>query len=521
MATRTITDEEISLMKAMINRGMKNKDVQFFFNRPNRPVNSGRISGIRAGTYSNSADIEPATDNGLDAFLAKFKPTEVSATVSVPSSAVSKAAGGPTNPATLASMFEKDKSGIWRFRHGESDRHECKESFGFKYADKWLRAVAALANNIGGYVLFGVKDKTVVDGKLAKDSYQVLGLGSTEFEHADPGDFSKRIKSPFDPTPRVESVVLDLDDLKIGVLYVHQHAGRPVIATKNEGSNIKEGDIFFRYPGQSARIKYSDLRAILDERDRQAREQILPMVAKLLSLGPRDAMVADLADGILSDEKRTILIGADLLDRIKFIREGEFSEVEGEPTLRLVGEVQAVDSTGATVRKGFVTPVDLIQQFFDLSSPYDPREYIRCAIEGGNGAWLPMHYYARLAKLNRSQLAEFIMTTAAPPKRKTMYRDRAIGAISAFHSASGQAACFLSALKEGKLPEVKDATDAANVGRAVAGLTTKPMASLEDMLALLRNCTEIVLGSTRPSWMSTIRRGIARLDELYFGESIS
>jgi hypothetical protein len=34
-------------VKAMLARGMKNKDIQFFFNRPDRAVNSGRISTIR------------------------------------------------------------------------------------------------------------------------------------------------------------------------------------------------------------------------------------------------------------------------------------------------------------------------------------------------------------------------------------------------------------------------------------------------------------------------------------------
>lgn len=42
MSRRTITEMEIALIKAMISRGMKNKDIQFFFNRPERPVNTGR-----------------------------------------------------------------------------------------------------------------------------------------------------------------------------------------------------------------------------------------------------------------------------------------------------------------------------------------------------------------------------------------------------------------------------------------------------------------------------------------------
>ena len=308
MAKRTITDKEISLMKAMINRDMRNKDIQFFFNRPDRPVNSGRISDIRADSYSNSAEIAAATDDDLEAFLENFKPADVGATIAIPSSSLSKKDRRPTSHDTLAAMFSKDESGAWRFQYKESDRHECKEGFGFKYADKWLRAVAALANNAGGYVLFGVRDKKISNGKMTADSYKVIGLKGTDFEHADPADFTKRIKSSFDPTPRVENAVLELDNLKVGILFVHQHASRPVIATKNDGDQVKEGDIYFRYSGQSARIKYSDLRAILDDRDRHSRQQILPMVSKLLSLGPRDAMVADLANGVLSDEKRSILI---------------------------------------------------------------------------------------------------------------------------------------------------------------------------------------------------------------------
>lgn len=518
MAKRSITDEEIALIKAMLKRGMKNKDIQFFFNTPDRPVNSGRITGISGGTYSNSLSIAASSDTELDSFLSGFTPTGVSASVTVPSGVGMNEVYGPTHSSTLKDLFEKDSGGVWRFRHGESDKHECKESFGFRHADKWLRAVAALANNEGGYVLFGVRDKNIVGGKVAADSYQVTGLSSNEFANADPADFSSRIKSVFDPTPRVEAVVVDVEGRFVGVIYVHRHPGRPVIATKNEG-NVKEGDIFFRYPGQSARIKYGDLRTLLDERDRQAREQILPMVEKLLSLGPKNAMVADLLEGQLTDQNRSILIGEDLLDRIKFIREGEFDEVTGAPTLKLIGDVQSVDETGSIVRKGFVTPSDLVEEFLNLRSPYDPKDFIRCAIEGGNGAWLPMHYYARKAGLDRTGLADFIMGTAAPEKRREMYRDRALGKTSAKHTAGGQASVFLGELKSGNLPDVKDVTDAANVGRAIAGLDAQPKASLDEMLALLRRCKAIIQESSKPSWMSAVRRGVARLDELYFSEA--
>ncbi len=516
---RSISDEEIALIKALVARGMKNKDIQFFFNRPDRPVNSGRITGIKNGSYSDSSKIGAANDNTLDVFLKSFKSTGVTAAVAVPGAGSSMPSeSGPMVEAALAAMFEQDAGGVWRFKFGESDTHECKQDFGFKHAGKWLRAVAALSNNSGGYIVFGVKDKKVTGGKVDPESYKVIGLKGADFENADPADFTKRIKSTFDPTPKVETGVFEIDGIRVGIMYIHQHGSRPVIAQRGDGDQVKEGDIFFRYPGQSTRIKYSDLRSILDDRDRQAREQILPMVEKLLQLGPRDAMVTDLADGIISDEKRSIVIGEDLLDKIKFIRAGEFDEKEGEPTLKLVGDVQAVDGSGGVLHKGFVTPTDLIRDFLDGASPYDPKDYVRCAVEVSNGAWLPMHFYGEKAGLDRKGLADFIYTTKAPGKRKQTYADRALGKISPYEKANGSALEFLAEINSGNKPEPNTPKAAANVARAITGLKGKPELSLGDLLSVLGDCWEII-ETKRQGWLGIVRKAIARVDDLYFASN--
>ena len=61
------------------------------------------------------------------------------------------------------------------------------------------------------------------------------------------------------------------------------------------------------------------------------------MVENLLRLGPHNAMIADFTEGTLVDGTRSFSIGKELIDQIKFIREGEFAEKEGAPALRLVG----------------------------------------------------------------------------------------------------------------------------------------------------------------------------------------
>lgn len=63
MGKRKVNDHEIGLIKAMLARGMANNLIQFSFNRQDRPVNSGRITGIRQRSYG--PEVPKATDAEL------------------------------------------------------------------------------------------------------------------------------------------------------------------------------------------------------------------------------------------------------------------------------------------------------------------------------------------------------------------------------------------------------------------------------------------------------------------------
>ena len=362
---RSITDQEIALIKAMIARGMTNTDTQFFFNRPGRPVNSGRISNIADGTYGSSASIPAATDEELNTFLDARSPS-----TDVPPVTLGPASGeaDPVSDAVLRAMFAKDSAGHWRLIAGETDTAECKTSFSLRNAATWLRAVAALANNRGGYVFFGVTDRD--EGGVCK----IVGLTGTDFRDADPGKITERLQSAFQPTPRTQKAGLEIDGKAIGVLHVERHDARPVIATKNDGSSgeIKEGDVFHRYPGASRRITYGDLRAMLDERDLRTREAILPMVQRLLELGPDRAMIADLAAGKLTDGKTSIELSEEFVERLAVIKEGEFKSEVGAPALRLIGDVRA--AAPIRTRKGSVTRDDLRRDFLTGELQGEPTD---------------------------------------------------------------------------------------------------------------------------------------------------
>ena len=458
---RTITDEEIALIKAMLARGMKNADIQFFFNRPGRHANSGRITNIGDGTYSNSAGIAAATDEALNAFLAARSPTTETSHVVV---GPGKSDADPISEATFRALFKKDAAGDWRLGNGETDQVECKQNFKLRSTATWLRAVAALANSRGGYVLFGVADKD--DSGVCK----LVGMNNNDFRDADPSKLTERLQSGFQPTPRIRKALIEIEGKSVGVLHVERHDSRPVIATKNDGGSgeIKEGDIFHRYPGASRRISYGDLRAMLDERDVRVREAILPMVEKLLQLGPDRAMIADLAGGKLTDGKTSIELSEEIIERLAVIKEGEFEVAEGAPALRLIGDVKS--ETPITVRREIITRDDIRRAFLADKLDADALDYLRVAVEISGSDWLPIRYFASKAGMSREQLLQFIDSSPGPPKQKALCRQRLSSPDQAYSEAKGPTLAVCKRLEAGETVPLDDKRLVRSAAQAVQAL---------------------------------------------------
>ncbi|WP_406873227.1 ATP-binding protein [Aminobacter sp. P9b] len=518
MAKRSITDQEIGLIKAMLARGMKNKDIQFFFNRPDRAVNSGRMSQIRGGSYG--PEVPQATDAELDAFISAPKPEGHVAAVAVPTviGAPQKIDGpkGPLDPDVISGQFTSDGSGTWRLISGETDQHECKANFGFKHCWEWIRAIAALANNRGGYIFFGVHDKDGAATAVADKSYAVTGLNNDEFMKADPAEFTKLIRSYLDPTPNVRTVIAVIGAKTIGVMHVEQHPGRPVIVRSGDGKVLKEGDIFFRYPGSCERIKYSDLRGILDARDAAARLDVLPLVERLLALGPARALIADLDKGVLDDGKRPIVIDPTLLDQIKFIREGEFDEKSGAPTLKLVGDVTANgDAVATKIIRANITADAVLRNFLAGEKVAHPLDYLAHSAHSSR-EWQPLWFYVHHAGISAADAIEHLKKESASQPSN---RDGAVACLngkrSAYNINNGKPKQLVKAFNEGHIEEPKDDSDAHKFALAVQGLPDG-QDNLDKFRTLLLKCYERAASQTsaHKNLRSAVFRAACRLDEL-------
>jgi len=228
--------------------------------------------------------------------------------------------------------------------HRESRDLEFKEQFNFSGLGEYFKDFAAFANNIGGYLVFGVQNSP----------RKLIGLSNNsiaQFEKIDPEKISGYLLDIFSPDIQWEQRMLKIDKNYFGIFYVKESRHKPIIAKKDEGREqlIKNGDIYFRYAGRTQKIGFSELNYMIEERITETNSQWINLMSKIAKAGPANAAILDTEKGVIEKSENNILvIDEDLIKKIEFIKEGQFKENSGLTTLRLVGDVKPIDALEVT-----------------------------------------------------------------------------------------------------------------------------------------------------------------------------
>lgn len=234
-------------------------------------------------------------------------------------------------------LIYKDDGNLF---HRESQFLEFKESFNLAGLAEYLRDFAAFSNNRGGYIIFGVKDKP---------KRELVGLSAKakdHFDKLDPEKISGHLIEHFSGHVEWCHEVFKISEMHFGVFHVFEASSKPIICKKDDGKDqsLRNGDIYFRYGGRTQRIQHSELEAIINARIEQNNRQWLDLVSKIGKAGPQNAAILDTEKGLIEkDDSKILVIDQELIKGIQWIREGEFSEVSGERTLKLVGAVQPIE----------------------------------------------------------------------------------------------------------------------------------------------------------------------------------
>lgn len=155
--------------------------------------------------------------------------------------------------AVLLNLLKNDGTCIYAT---ESTTMEFKSDFA--WADraqraKYCKSMAAMCNNEGGYLLFGIEDAT---GKI---------LGVNNFDAVDSADISDHLNNYFSPAFNFHKVSIEVTGHRVGIIYIERYKDIPAICIKAYETVLKDGALFYRYPGKSDFISGTDLIHLLHQ----------------------------------------------------------------------------------------------------------------------------------------------------------------------------------------------------------------------------------------------------------------
>jgi len=142
----------------------------------------------------------------------------------------------------------------------------------------------------------------------------------------------------------------------VGVIYISPTTIKPVIFIRqNSKAGAAEGHIYYRYQSENRLIAPTELQHIIEERIRALSETILSKhISNILANGIENSAVLNLETGVVDGRARSFVIDEELLPKIKFVKEGEFVEKSGAPTLKLIGEIKSSSKVIATKKKELI-----------------------------------------------------------------------------------------------------------------------------------------------------------------------
>ena len=243
--------------------------------------------------------------------------------------------------------FELNSRGYIKQR--ESQFLEFKENFHLgNNILKYLRSLVGMANNQGGEIIFGIQDSPRIP----------LGLKNDKFDRCDPANVTQLINDHFSSEIEWKMETIEFDDSIFGRFSVNEAKYKPIVCKKNnsEGS-LREGAIYYRYRGQTAEIKYPELSRILQEEKEKEKRLWISHIEKMGEIGLQNVHLLDSYKGEIHTGNNKILIDKAIIQQLKFIREGQFVEKDGAPTLKLIGEVQGIIDAKTIVATDDIYPL--------------------------------------------------------------------------------------------------------------------------------------------------------------------
>ncbi|WP_016775722.1 AlbA family DNA-binding domain-containing protein [Anaerophaga thermohalophila] len=407
-------------------------------------------------------------------------------------------------------------------RQKEHSEIEFKESFQSpKHKDKKLHKwIASFANANGGLIIYGVKN----NGEL-------IGLKNNKLREFDNKDLSQELLGFFAPEIKFELFTKEIEGFELGFLYVYKSNDKPVVAIKSASETIQESDIFYRYPGQSRRISYGDLRNIMEEKYNRLNERWLKLMNNVATIGVENVGILNIENGELMGSGNKLLIPEELLEKISFINEGSFVEKDGAPTLKLIGDVLPIDSNKVIqlIEKKYqiITHFELYKSFFEQDLDMDSAKEFFRKVAYENTEYYPIYYYIVTSKLSPVSVEKLLLKEKGPKvsnlktrlyKEKSNYNRFEIGNIKSGTDAAKSITSALDSIKNKSEIDLKnlDSASLRYLIQAITHLKTDDI-DISHILYILKELYDNHFNQSDTT-KSFIRKAICHVDLVIFGK---
>lgn len=228
----------------------------------------------------------------------------------------------------------------FRVKSREGNRRDFKESFQTKKLGDYFRTMAAFANNQGGEIVFGIKDRP----------HEIVGTDLASL--MSPEDLANKIQEYFDPSIFFEVETATVEERDLFRIAVSRADSRPVICrktltVKREKKNreydetvLEESAIYYRYGARSKQVRYAELSAMLQERREQELQSILQNLQIMQEIGPQRAGIVDMTKRDAPGRETALYLSKEAAKHLNVIERGRFVEDKGAPAYTIAGRVE-------------------------------------------------------------------------------------------------------------------------------------------------------------------------------------
>lgn len=339
-----------------------------------------------------------------------------------------KGALSKLSEAEITKLFKPIPDQPDRIYGREGKSIEYKQSYNHGSMAQYFKTMASFANADGGYIIFGIGDSP----------REFLGLkenSKIKFDSLKIEEFTNNLNKYFQPEILWEHTLFKFRGKDFGIIYTYALENKPCICTKDdERSALKEGDIYYRYRARSERIKYSELNQIFVDREKKQTQLWMDLIQKTGKIGVENAALLDLNNGFLSSQYPKIVVDKNIIDKLKFIKEGHFVEKGEAPTLKLMGDIKGissaetilVSSSAPRIKTIAIEPEDITRSFLNNEDIESPFEYIKVALNCSSG-FQPIYYYLDKANIGTDGLVSYITEEKRQSQTVSIIKERLEG----------------------------------------------------------------------------------------------